>query len=306
MSALLQRYDDYAIRHRAAFKAFKAIYSETNPPPVKVEQRTRWLSLPNLGWTRTLLIILTIASVIVSGAHTIPTVLKMFPSDLQGAALNLVGGATFVMVELGMLGYAFISARKRLDDNPDESTDTTDLLRDGKRLAFSVAVAANLYSVFTPVVSPGGLWDLIKIGVTLLIGVSAPALAYIAGEGFALVAASEDRRARELKVVEDQAMAAWNEALLTTWNSQKSRWGASVKVEKMENSTLSTGLSNVSNEAEITGKLPAGASVEITPKVQKVLDHLERFPDDLKLSDRKLAVAAGVSHPIVAEARKHL
>jgi polyisoprenoid-binding protein YceI len=101
-------------------------------------------------------------------------------------------------------------------------------------------------------------------------------------------------------------MAAWNEALLTTWNSQKSRWGASVKVEKMENSTLSTGLSNVSNEAEITGKLPAGASVEITPKVQKVLDHLERFPDDLKLSDRKLAVAAGVSHPIVAEARKHL
>lgn len=203
MTDELQHYDDWQSRYERAYAAFKRTYELRYPPPERAITKRE-----NTGAVIALAA-LVLASVIVSGSRTI--------GEFGGGVIGLAG---FVMIEVGIVAYAFIRTRVDYDDTRHQSVKK--LVGMGMWLAFFVAVFANVHSTLK---AGGVLPEWLDTIVLLVLGFSAPVLAFISGDVLGMLAVMDASRARRAEREYLDAMKLWADGLNASWNAQKQRMG---------------------------------------------------------------------------------
>lgn len=275
----LQQYDDFAIRHNAAMAAFKTMHEARHPLPVKEEISRDIVSLIII----VALAIVMIAAVVVSSSRTI--------DEFGGGA---IGVTAFVMVEGGIMAYAFFRARRNASKT--RLQNTIKWATAGLILTFIVGLGANTDASLKHQGIELPSW--VNTVIHLLVAVSAPTLAFISSDVLAIELMATDIRRREADMNHKAALDAWWVDFNKAWSSNQKNWGVKVEVEqprqlRAENTVKS------SNLLENTRFTPSR-------KLQQALDWLQANPDQLNEESRKLAVKIGVSHTTVNKAQRML
>lgn len=274
----LARYDDLANRHDAAYDSYERIYAKQHPMPIKPK------SVGIDGVVVLTLILLVAASVIVSGSRTV--------IEFGG---GFVGGSAFVMLELGIIGYAYIGA-KRDPKNHDRTVKR--LTRFGIVMAFIVALSANIHATL----KQHGVIVAFEIdtAILLFVAISAPTLAYIAGELLGIEAVAGNRRQSDVAAEYARQMMEWRDGLNRAFDSRKGRLG--VRVEMEPEPALPA--------PSVSVQRPNGQSghghgyVRESKASVTVRQHLDSSPQDASLTVRELAEKIGVGKSTVATVLK--
>jgi hypothetical protein len=223
----LELYDEIAAKHNAAYAAFREIHTAKNPQPVKARtERSDWLVSLALA-------VLVAASVVVSGSRTIV--------EFGGGIVGLMG---FVMLELGIVSYAFIRTKSHMTEARLQSVQRWTNF--GLLLAFVVAVAANVHATLGQAGVP--LPEGINALILLLLGISAPTLAVISGDILAVEFLKAANRKARIERDYAEAYAQWTDGLNRAWASQQARWGVRVEIKSEPLSIHSSSLNERVNE----------------------------------------------------------
>lgn len=275
MNELEQQYQDIATRHNAAFAAFRVVYEAKTPPPAKTKiDRSEWV-------INAAMMIMVIASVLVSGSRTV--------TEFGG---GVIGFMAFVMLEVTIVIFAFYITRLRSTQRIEH---VVKLARIGVSLAFAVALVANIHATLKSAevyTAPG-----IDTLILLLVGVSAPTLAYISGHILAVEWMRQTQRSASATKAYQEAMTAWADGLTRSWSSQQTRWGAKIEVS---NSIPSIPLER--NGTENVKQIPARSTLghsKAPDAAQRVRDYLSENPDDAGMNGLELAKLLGVGKSTV-------
>jgi hypothetical protein len=240
-------------------------------------QRTR-----NSGLTATTiitivaLIILVLAAMWVSGSRTIVEFLS-------------VGYPAFVMLEVGSLVYAF---RRAMNSNEQEEF-SKNLVKMGLVICVVVMLAGNVDATLTEhgIAIPA----ILKTVIILAVAVSAPILTFIAGDILGIEVASIAKRQDAIEAAYLDTLSAWQQEKENSWNAQKARWGASVRVEtEPAAASMPVQLSDGRN-----GQSGQGYKRE-SKATQKVREYLDMNPAAASMPVRELATVIGVGKSTVA------
>lgn len=217
-------------RARAAW--LKNVYSASNPPPARpAVGRGEWL-------TRLLLVVMCGAALGVSAAHTIPMFSQL--TDAPPAISWAVGVLGFATIEISLILFAFLSTRRHyLRKLKAPPINTGVYLKGGLLLAFTIALTTNVYStvkstgyrntaaplqqqvslVSTALTDapPAAAPDLVTVLVAALLGVSAPAMAYLAGESLAMLEVERHFDNKSLLAEYDEALSSWRQNAAAAW-----------------------------------------------------------------------------------------
>lgn len=275
----LQQYDDFAIRHNAAMAAFKTMHEARHPLPVKEEISRDIVSLIII----VALAIVMIAAVVVSSSRTI--------DEFGGGA---IGVTAFVMVEGGIMAYAFFRARRNASKT--RLQNTIKWATAGLILTFIVGLGANTDASLKHQGIELPSW--VNTVIHLLVAVSAPTLAFISSDVLAIELMATDIRRREADMNHKAALDAWWVDFNKAWSSNQKNWGVKVEVEQPRQLRAGNTVKS-SNLLENTRFTPSR-------KLQQALDWLQANPDQLNEESRKLAVKIGVSHTTVNKAQRML
>lgn len=273
----LQQYDDFAIRHNAAMAAFKTMHEARHPLPVKEEVSRDVVSLIII----VALAIVMVAAVVVSSSRTI--------DEFGGGA---IGVTAFIMVEGGIMAYAFFRARRNASKT--RLQNTIKWATAGLVLTFIVGLGANTDASLKHQGIELPSW--VNTMIHLLVAVSAPTLAFISSDVLAIELMATDIRRREAEMNHKTALDDWWDGFNRSWNAQQKNWGVKVEVEQPKQFTAGNTVKS-SNLLENTRFTPSR-------KLQQALDWLEANPDQLNEESRKLAVKIGVSHTTVNKAQR--
>lgn len=287
MSNDVTKYDDWAVRHTAAFTAFKTVYEATHRPPERPAAVSRQIRVVD-----GLLFVLMTASMVVSGAHTIPVVLDLTPVP-EGWVKLVVGVSAFVMVEVAIIVLSYVLISSALEE------DVRRPLTLGLRLAMTVALAANVYSTVTAIDEE---LDPFNGGIAVLIGIAAPILAKTCGDVLGQYTVDlAARRAEALQVYEDE-LSAWEEGLRRAWASKKSGMGATIKVEKPSTDTAVVHVQDVQDRPY--GR-PYGHGYSRENDARTIVnEYLDENPTAVSMSVRQLADMLGVSKSTVSNVKR--
>jgi hypothetical protein len=263
MSELTQ-YDEMQARFAAAYEYHVQTYSIKNPPPAEPQDE---------GFDRIVvggLALLVLSSVIVSGSRTI---------DEFGG--GLIGWSAFAMLELGVVTYAYVRTKRHYDEEKHKSLKRQ--MTGGMLLALVVAVVANIHA--TAKQNDVYIADWINTIISLLVAISAPVLAFIAGDILGMEAvATQSRQSKAMKQWREE-MERWREGLNRSWDAQKARLG--IVVEVKPDVSAQTDADKTDNRQT----LPAPSGFTRTPDGQrKVIEYLNQYPEDAALPSRQLAV----------------
>jgi len=291
----IERYDDYAEKSEAAYKAYERIYRSRNPQPehqvTKSENRLMVCFLACL----------VLASVWVSGSRTIV--------EFGGGVTGVAG---FVMLELGIVSYAYI--RTRVDYTEERHGHVKTLINRGMWLAFAVAVAANLHNTLK---TSGFEWQPLDLGIAVMLGFSAPVLAFISGDVAGMLSAVDAYRQKKADKEHNASLVAYREKLNDSWSREKPRWHIKIEpVQQADGQVISAHaqnnpvLSAVQYRTDTDGQdgqsgqsghgYGAGYSKHSDAR-QKVMAYLTANPDDLNMKVRDLAEKIGVGKSTVAD-----
>lgn len=271
MSELTQ-YDEMQARFAAAYEYHVQTYSIKNPPPAEPQDE---------GFDRIVvggLALLVLSSVIVSGSRTI---------DEFGG--GLIGWSAFAMLELGVVTYAYVRTKRHYDEEKHKSLKRQ--MTGGMLLALVVAVVANIHA--TAKQNDVYIADWINTIISLLVAISAPVLAFIAGDILGMEAvATQSRQSKAMKQWREE-MERWRDGLNRSWDAQKARLGIVVEVKSDRQAA----------EIDVNlRKLPSIARP--SPKMKKAIEWLRQHPEHLETESRVLAEMIGVSHTLANDARK--
>lgn len=284
----LSQYDDIALKHNAAYAAFRTIYEAKLPAPVMPQVERESIFVPIA------LVVMIIASVVVSGSRTIV--------EFGG---GLVGVSAFVMLEGAIVAYAFFHTRT--DFQESRIADVRRLAKIGLILAFAVAVAANVHAVLKSKNVETSEW--VNTGILILVAVSAPTLAFISGDIMALETLRNAFKARKAKDTYQAELAAWSKALNEVWAREKSKWGVKVEVSRpdspqVDNFQLSSAVRPVDMDTDGRQFATGQGYNKRTDARAMIWTHLEQNPRDAELKVRELAEKIGVGKSTVAEVLK--
>lgn len=278
MSIQIEQFDELAIRHNAAMMAFKTMHEARHPFPTKEKIARDMVSLIIVF----ALAIVMIAAVIVSSSRTI--------DEFGGGA---IGATAFVMIEGGIMAYAFFRARRNASKT--RLQNTVRWATAGLILTFIVGLGANTDASLRHqgIILPQ--W--INTVIHLLVAVSAPTLAFISSDVLAIELMATDIKRREnderFKAQADEWWAAFNRS----WASQQKNWGVRVDIEQQRQipSDIS---SNLIKNNDISRFKPS-------PKLQKALDYLRMNEGDLFTPPRELeSKITGISYGTIHKAQQ--
>ncbi len=300
-------YDLIASQVNEAFQAYRNTYAQTNPPP-DLQKVARKHVQSNKVMYR-LLGVLVVASVVVSGSHTVPVFADSLPTGTHPIIALIVSVAAFVAIEVAILVYAYQRVEKAHADNPNMSKDVQRLMGYGLALAISVALGANVYSVLKPhmVGELTSIWQGVSIIVATLVGISAPVLAFIAGELFGLMNVEARERKNTVFNEHEQLTEAWEAGLRDAWARDRAKWGARVSVERpvsvvLPDAPVRPVLSAPDGQADKHGY--GVGYVRASDAFQRVIDYLSANADAGQMTVRQLADAVGVGKTTAAAALK--
>lgn len=272
-------YDEFVARHEAAYTGFVKYYTLKNPPPEKqVISRDVVSLIIIIG-----LAVVMVASIIVSGTRTV--------AEFGGAGFGTVA---FVMIEGGIMMYAFFRARRSA--SPERLAKTVRWATAGLIFTLIVGLGANIDSELrsTGIVLPSEVTTFIK----LLVAVSAPALAFISSDVLAIELMSSAIRQRQADKDYQEAKAVWLDGLNRSWASQQKQWGVGkIEIPQPVALPLVNPLINETKQNKTDRK---------SPQLDKALDWLKANPGNLEKPSRELVEQVGVSYITIFNAQRIL
>lgn len=198
--------EEFGNKQIEAFTVHRKLYAQQHRPPKR--RTTSWGDV----LVYSTLLLLTIASITVSGFHTIPT----FLSTIGGSSLDEIKAiATFTMLELGILIVSYI----RMHDAFHKKTrQTMNVSRRGAAISILlllIAVGVNLRDVL--VNEEIFIHKIANIGIFALVGIAAPLVAWQASEllAFYTVRSEIEHRGR---------LDEWENSLLRSFNANKRKY----------------------------------------------------------------------------------
>lgn len=253
----IQLYEEIADKHNAAYDNFRRTYEKENPMPL----RSRVDSDGLLVFFS--LLFLVVASVIVSGSRTI--------EEFGG---GLVGGSAFMMLEIGIVIYAFF--RTKTDMDKQRIVEVRLKAKRGLALAFVVAVAANVHNVLKTrgiIISAD-----INTIINILVAISAPTLAFVSGDIMALEWLKNKQKLREAEEKHELSITVWKQGLDDTWQRQRGNWGVKVRVESatLELPSPSNGNSIGNQERKTIPTVSTLGHKKEPDATEKATSHLEQ------------------------------
>jgi len=292
-SDITQIYEELALKHNAAYAAFRTMYEAKTPMPNKGKGGYD-------GWYILLaLVVMVVASIIVSGSRTV--------EEFGG---GVIGFSAFVMLEGAIVTYAFFRTRTGFDEARIE--DVRKLAKRGLMLAFGVAVAANIHAVLKAhgIVMSSYVVTIIN----LFVAISAPTLAFISGDVMALETMRITNRKRRIETDYQDKLDAWAEALNKSWQGQQSKWGVKIEVEnertvipKADTGSRSlSALSEADGQRTDSGHGYGTGYTKRTDARTRVVEHLEAYPADMVIPVRELAEKLGVGKTTVYDVMKSM
>lgn len=269
-------FNELAVRHNAAMAAYLTMYEARAPRPQK-EQISR--DIVSLIIIIALAIVMA-AAVIVSSSRTI--------DEFGGGA---IGTTAFVMVEGGIMAYAFFRARRNASKT--RLQNTVKWATAGLILTFIVGLGANADSSLKHQGVELPTW--INTVIHLLVAVSAPTLAFISSDVLAIELMATDIKRREAEENHKFALDEWWAGFTRSWTAQQKNWGVKVEIEPQKR--LSTASMNVHEQYEQPQK-------ELSPGVNLAVEWLRVHDPENALSVRDAAKQAGVSTGTMGNAKK--
>lgn len=258
-------YDETAQRIQAAYLAFRQLYEVQHAIP----KEPNYPAMPNAdakpesgsfwGIKQTGMVLGLIGSVIVSASHTIPVFLGLKTvSEINLLSFEFVVGlAIFVMIEMSVIVFAYSATES--EGNTDTAHRVRSFTRGGMWFIVTIAILANVYYVLAANINiPNDgffalSWELIRVGIFLLIGTSAPVIAFMTGDIIAIdvlkhrakvkrdIQAWQEKlesdmnqwegKVKSIRADYEQRQSEWSSNLHTAWNAQKAKWGASVNIQ---------------------------------------------------------------------------
>lgn len=302
MSELQQIYDDNQQRIEMAYQAFKGAYQVMKPPPIHPTANKFQYGAKQYGMTLGL-----IGSVIVSASHTIPVFLgKASVGDIVFWSYEfIVGLAIFVMIEISIITFAYSATES--EGNHDTANRVRNFTRGGMWFIVTIAILANVYYVLTANVTIpqdgiiAAIWEWVRVTIFLLIGTSAPVIAFMAGDILAIDVLKHNAKIRrDLQTYQD-TLQEWQAGLNASWAAQKAKWGGAVNIQvskpepKMLENTVSDGLgqSNRGKTLNMKGALHyiTEHELELETTLKTVLDSNPNATQ----SERAMALAEKIS-----------
>lgn len=276
-------YDEFAQQYAAAYNAFSATYELRMPRPVAPRRH-----ISNVGVLFALAIML-IAQVIVSGSRTI----KEFGE---------VGVAAFIMLELGMVAFAFIRTSRNY--TPDRKRFVMRWVEVGLVISFLVLLSGNIDATLKS--KDIHLPDTVNLIIQLAIAVSAPVLAFITGDVLGMYGAMQAYERKEAMAKYDQAFKEWGVGLANSWKSQKAQWGVKIEVlrepvrirPELPDHTSAVRPSDM--DADGRGHGTGYGYSKRTDARTQVWTYLDGNPDSADMPVRELAEIIGVGKSTVA------
>lgn len=275
----IQQYDNFAVKHLAAFNAFSTIFEAQNPRPLLAKVSRDTVSLIIV----LALALVMVAAVIVSGSRTI---------DEFAVGNPFIGVVAFVMVEGGIMAYAFFRARRSA--NKDRLQNTVRWATAGLIFTVIVGLGANVDSTLRAhgVLLP----DEVKTALNLLVALSAPALAFISSDVLAIELMATDIKRREAQREYEIELGAWEDKRNVQWKAQQKNWGVKIHVE-------------VPALPAVHERSPEHHEREkkvLTPGVLQAIEWLNLNDPDAIMSVREASMKAGVSVGTISTAKKYL
>lgn len=276
----LQIYDQHAERHQKAWSAFTQIYILEHPKP---QVPRWWQGLPYLMLPFSVIVL---AGIALSAFRTAPVfqqiALATVDMGLATAEAILAVIVIEVFLVLGRYAWVLMSAQ----EGEENVGSVKAWMQAGFWIAFAIAVFANLYASVShlPIVAP--YKEAIDLVIALLVGVSAPLLAFISADILGIQWVRSERRRDALKATFNSAVSEWFAARENSWNARKKDYG--LKISVVQSSTPSASV--LSDQTDKTRQLPAPSGFTRTPDGQRrVVEYLNAHPDAAALPSRRLA-----------------
>lgn len=289
MSDQFQQYDEIARRYEAAITAFNRTYIVRVPPPERAEVKGESI------FVMVALALMVVASVIVSGSRTI-----------VAFGGGVIGVAGFIMIECAIVAYAFIHTRT--DYDAERHNSVKNRIKQGMWLAFFVGVSANIYAELKN--NGVELSSFVDGAILVVLGLSAPVLAFIDGDVLGMYAVRGEQRQRKADEEYALALSKWHEGRMASWDREKGKWGIKVDVSapRLDVQTDMPALSmSVQTDRQTDNRQTAhsGFGHNRTPDGQKrVIEYLTANPQDVALNLRDLGTAAGVNKDTASAGKK--
>ena len=254
----IQVYDDEAMRLQAAFEGFKTVYTTMHTPPQEMDTRQFWMSFKTVA-----ILFGLIGAVVVSASHTVPVLVGVESIMDIGIGIEFViGVASFVMIEIMAIVFAY-NAIETETANQDMIKRVNRNMKLGKWFIVAIMVIFNIYYVLTSNGIP--LYEWMRITIFLFIGTSAPVVAFLTGEIWAIDKIKHGSKMRRENEAYQTAYSEWEIGLINSWNAQKKKWGGqvSIQVEPVQQSQT------VSDSPQLS--LPSGQSQTVSDSRRKSL-----------------------------------
>ena len=282
----LAQYDSESLRLQAAYEAFAHFYTSMNPPPMNHIVEEAKVTIKTLA-----MILGLIGSVIVSASHTVPVLVGVDSLSEIGFGYEfLLATASFVMVELMAITFAYQSTEAEVaKGSPDKVNQRVSV---GKWFVVVIMVLFNLYYILNTNNVP--LPDFMRIGIFVFIGTSAPVIAFLCGDIWAVDSLKRrSRKNRDTKAY-DEAMNDWRDKMNKQWGRVKGQWNGEVTVRAPDRQT----------DRQLPVSAMSTDNRQTTDSIQLVLSHLADNPEDYTLTLRRLGEIVGVKKDSVAKAKK--
>lgn len=269
----IMQFDELAVRHNAAMSAYLSMFEARTPRPQKEQVSRDIVSFI----TMIALAIVMVAAVIVSSSRTI--------DEFGGGA---IGATAFVMVEGGIMAYAFFRARRNA--NKTRLQNTVRWATAGLILTFVVGLGANTDATMKYLGIELPTW--INTSIHVLVAISAPTLAFISSDVLAIELMATDIKRREAEESYKAALEEWWAAFTRSWSAQQKNWGVKVEMQPQKQLEIDVNLRKLT------------AIDRPSPKLKIALEWLRAHPEHVDTESRKLGGMIGVSHTLANEARK--
>lgn len=351
-------YDEAAQRVEAAYRAYRAGYEVMKPPPKEPTLPPAPVPSPKpsiedkpvetafWGHKQWGMIAGLVGSVIVSASHTIPVFLGLSSiSEINLLSVEfIIGLSIFVMIEMSVIVFAYSATES--EGNSDTAHRVKSFTRGGMWFIVTIAILANVYYVLAANIAiptegfMAASWGWIRVTIFLLIGTSAPVIAFMTGDILAVdILKHRAKTRRDMQIWEEKlnrdleawnlkngaefaeweekcearqrkyetALQTWNNELHAAWNTQKARWGASVNIQvsKPEPKQLET-VSNSFSTPDYTQTLTQKAAMQYIQEKAEEYKLIAKTVREQNPTANQKDIAAAIAEAMTGDARGYM
>jgi len=244
----LRVYQAHAKRHEQAYLSFTQVYELENPKPKApaIHAGLPWLMLPFL--------VIAVSGIALSALRTAPIFASIARPIVGEQMANWEAALAVIVIEFTMVVLRYVMVIQSVQDGKE--LHLARWMQAGFWLAFGVAVVANIYSSVVHLEALKNITAVMDVVVALIVGVSAPVLAFISGDVLASLYARAELVRKRMSGEHRELLAVWSDTKERRWSARQSSYGVKIHVENASNS-LSNSNSNGNFGMENARALPS-------------------------------------------------